>query len=210
MTNEQNEVAKLQQMVQDLKKELREGKPGIDSELIEREIAVLFDPYDIQNPFKIDGTIPPDNEYPEGQVLRWLSPKYRDRRGKRGWVFMTWDDAYATEALKCVKEPPERMVGPAGLDNNIRRADLVLGRLDARVFESRRMKPVLESMRRRGNYDESTITTLRKGVSIVGEGSKRDENPYHVEKRGSNLSTFDPGTGSGSAIQELTNKDNNG
>jgi len=174
-------ISDLQKDIESLRTELHEGKNTVDKEAIDREIELLYDPYDSQRPYKIIGEIAPDNEYPEGQVLRWLSPRFREVRGMRGWVALQYGDTYTGKngelLKKYIPDPPARMVGSDKLDSYVRRADLILGRLDKRIWQSRRLKAILESARRRGSLESDKPIKIRDGVWLTGEGLKKDENP---------------------------------
>jgi hypothetical protein len=203
---EQNKI--LQDNIAHLKKQVKEGEPAAHRDTLDDAIAVLDDPYDVQNPFKIIGDIPPDEEFPEGQVLRWLNPRYREVRMWRGWVPLQWGDKYTGEngeKLKAlVAEPPHHMQGPDRLDSYVRRGDTILGRLDKRIWDARQSRRVLEDARRRGRLEDSEPVKLRSGVYLTGDGIKRDEDPKYRREPGAPEVPFDERSGEGTHRTQLT------
>jgi hypothetical protein len=154
---------------------------------IESKIQLLHDPYDSQNPFKIVGEIPPDKEFPAGQVLGWKNPRFRGRRGWRGWKLMEWDDEYAGKdgefLHNYLADPPEKLTDPAYTDNYVRRGDSILGRLDKRIFVSRMLKMQLDCAKNRGSLSDDEEISIGEGIKIVGTGMTEDMRPRQVEKR---------------------------
>lgn len=171
----------LRQMIDDLRTELREGRQESDREKIERELQLLEDPYANQRALKIAGHVPPDSEFPEGQVLRWLNPRLREGAMK-GWVFVTKDDKYIEQIRALIGSDAPHRYDNEDIDNYVRRKDVILGRLDKRIWDSRRKRTALESMRRRGVFESEKIEQLGPGVTISGKGLKRDSTPKHVDK----------------------------
>ncbi len=171
------EVAIYKQMVDDLKVQMEDGKGEVTRDEINRAMEVLYDPYDVQDPFKILAEIPPDETDPDGQVLQWKSPRYRERRGWRGWIPIHWDDQYGNEETlaKYVLEPPARMVGPDKVDSCVRRGDKVLSRLNKRIWQSRQLKRELLQAQQQGMYEQGQEQIIREGLRIVGKGLQRDD-----------------------------------
>jgi hypothetical protein len=207
----QEEIAIYKQMVEDLRKEMDGGKTEVTRDEINRAMSTLYDPYDVKDPFAIRADIPPDAEFPEGQVLQWKSPRYRERRGWRGWLPMQWGDKYAPdrEALsKFLPDAPERMIGPDQVDSYIRRGDLILSRIDKRIKTSRDLKRELLSAQQRGAYQSGQEETIREGLRIVGKGLQRDEHPR--QKSSDSFQEFDKESGMGVHRTELMGEDLDG
>lgn len=199
----EEEIAVYKQMVDNLKVQMEDGKEEVTRDEINRAMEVLYDPYDVQDPFKILKEIPPDETDPDGQVLQWKSPRYRERRGWRGWIPIQWEDQYGTTEIlsKYLNEPPTRMVGPDKVDSLVRRGDLVLARLNKRIWQSRQLKRELLSAQQRGAFEMGQETIIRDGLRIVGKGLQRDENPK--QKTSESFQEFDPRTGAGAHRTEL-------
>ena len=144
------------------------------------------DPYADKNPFAFKqvehegklqrALIPPDANFPEGQVLRWVNPTYRNQRGLRGHVMMEWDDPYIkgkTQAetrqnlQKYVVDPPDKMAHSE--DNYVRRGDSVLARLDKAIFDSRQLQRALKS-----NRNARVAAESEKNAALFGEGMTDD------------------------------------
>lgn len=201
------EIAIYKQMVDDLKVQMDDGKEGVTRDEINRAMEVLYDPYDVQDPFAILREIPPDETDPDGQVLQWKSPRYRVRRGWRGWIPIQWDDQYGTDEIlsKYLNEPPARMVGPDKVDSLVRRGDLVLSRLNKRIWQSRQLKRELLSAQQRGAFENNQEKIIRDGLRIVGKGLQRDEDTR--QGAGESYQEFDLRTGAGTHRTELLNGD---
>lgn len=183
--------ARLQQLEEELKaqqaltdqyrRELEAGRDDEDDELFDESAAtMLYDPFDAKNPFKIIGHIEPDDEYPEGAVVGWKSPAYRERRQWRGWHPFTYGDKYTGKdgelLSKYVPDPPRRMENEK-LDNYIRRGDVILARLDKRIWESRQAKRILDSQKNEGKAGSRARTVLGEGVEVVGRGVSKSHRP---------------------------------
>lgn len=203
--SEQNKV--LMEQLERLRTEMREGKQQADRDVIGEAISVLSDPYDLQSPFRITKDIPPDDEYPEGQVLRWLGVRWRESRTLRGWKPLQWGDKYTGKHGEKLREyigdPPERMQGPDQIDSYIRRGDTFLGRLDKRIWHARRAKPVLEDARRLGGLQEGQTVKLGTGVYLTGDGIKKDTEITKREERSGPDIPFDKESGTGAHRTEL-------
>lgn len=170
----------------ELKESVAEMKLGLeereaDGELIERDGDVLYDPFDSQDPFKILASIAPSDEYPEGRVLGWKSPVYREKRGWRGWIPVEHGDEIAGEndqfLSNYIPDPPDRMIGPDALDNYVRRGDMVLSWIDARIWNTRQQKRELLARKRSVQAGSAKTEVLRDGVEIVGKGATKSSNP---------------------------------
>ena len=181
LTKELQEQVEIQrQMIEDLRMELHEGPEESQRELIEREISVLFDPYDVNNPFKIKKEIPPEVsgvEFPEGEILRWKSFVLRERRGMRGWRWVRWSDDIGKNLEDYLASPPMRMQDSQHLDDIVRRGDLGLARMDKRIAISRVRRAELESARMRGELTSTQNEKLGKGVELYGPGLESETTP---------------------------------
>lgn len=148
---------------------------------VEREVETLIDPYAEDAPFSITGKIPPDETHPEGQVLRWLNAEARDRQGRwRGWEVMKWGDQYTgkPEDKKLreygVTDPPAIMASGEKFDNSVKRGDLVLGRLDGRVYRARCAQSVRRANESRAAANRFTTTIPKEGAVPFGSGLQDD------------------------------------
>ena len=187
----ENEV--LLQEVENLRSKRAEQSDGADDNyenVVDAELALLYDPFDVQNAlaFKLEPVldrhgdftghyktviIPPDEDFPEGQVLGWKSPRYRADEGWQGWQEILYGDKYAGEHNELLKNyivnPPVPGEGE-NIDRYIRRKGLVLARLDKRIADARARKRELENAKRRGVYRSARPTQVARHVSIVGKG----------------------------------------
>jgi hypothetical protein len=146
---------------------------------------VVHDPYDTQNPFAIIGRLPPDDESESGWVLGWKSPRLRQgsAMGWKGWIPVEYGDRFAGpngELLKpYLPDAPMRMQGPDHVDNYVRRADLILARIQADLFDTRQMKSAMESQQMVADLkqDEGRQVDTVEGVTSLGSGRKKDPRP---------------------------------
>lgn len=183
--------ARLKQMEEELKaqreladqyrQELEADRDDPNDELFdESEVELLYDPFDSKNPFKVIGEIEPCEEYPEGAVVAWKSPAYRERRQWRGWTPFQYGDQYTgkngEKLTAYIPDPPPR-VDNEKLDSYVRRGDVVLARLDKRIWTSRQAKRILESNRNLGKAGSRAKTVLSDGVEIVGRGVSKSQRP---------------------------------
>ncbi len=177
----EEELRNQRELTEQYRRELEAGREDSeDDEFGESDATLLYDPYDTQNPFQICGEIEPCDEYPDGAVVGWKSPAYRERRQWRGWIPFEYGDQYTGKTgehlTNYIPDPPPRIDGE-GLDNYVRRGDVVLARLDKRIFESRQAKRVLESQRNMGKAGSRAKTVLGEGVEIVGRGVSKSQRP---------------------------------
>jgi hypothetical protein len=145
------------------------------------EPNILYDPYTAKNPFKVIGEIVPDDEYPEGAIVAWKSPAYRERRQWRGWKPFSYGDRYTGKTgemlSQYIPDPPPMLAASGQLDNYVRRGDVVLSRLDKRIFQSRQEQRLLDSRERQGMAGSSRKTVLGDGIELVGTGVQRSKRP---------------------------------
>jgi hypothetical protein len=177
----EEELAAQRELAQHYREELEADRSDPDEELFdESEAKMLYDPYDSKNPFKVIGHIQPNDEYPEGAIVAWKSPSYRARRQWRGWTPFTYGDRYTgkngEDLTNYIPDPPPS-IDHEGLDNYVRRGDVVLARLDRRIFESRQQKRIMESNRNQGKAGSRAKTVLGDGVEIVGQGVSKSPRP---------------------------------
>jgi hypothetical protein len=177
----EEELAAQRALTEQYRAELEAGRDSDDDELFdESEATLLYDPFDSKNPFKVIGEIAPDDEYPNGAIVAWKSPAYRARRQWRGWVPFSYGDAYTGKngelLTKYIPDPPP-MIDHQGLDSYVRRGDVVLARIDKRIWESRQAKRVLDSNRNLGKAGSRAKTVLGEGVEIVGQGISKSQRP---------------------------------
>ena len=148
----------------------------------EPEAEILYDPYYSKRPYMIIGEIPPDQTFPEGQVLGWKNEKHREqRRGWRGWRPMGYGDQYTGKDGELLKnyivDPPPRMEGSTKMDNWVRRTDSVLCRLDKRIFDARQTRRETLSRRNVSGAGSSRTQVLKDGVEVVGAGLRTQDRP---------------------------------
>ena len=173
----QEELAIYKQMVDDLKVQMEDGKGEVTRDEINRAMEVLYDPYDVQDPFSIKKELAPDVTDPDGQVLQWKSPRYRERRTWMGWIPVQWGDKYGNDEVleEHLTALPIRMKGPDQIDSYVRRGDMVLARLNKRIWQSRQLKRELLQAQQQGFYENGQEQIVREGLRIVGKGLQRDD-----------------------------------
>lgn len=169
---------------------------GEDAEM---SVELLHDPYDVQNPLAIKQVevaqgifepvrIPPEEQFPEGQVLGWKSPRYRDRRGWRGWIEIKIGDKYAGKDGELLSnylpDPPRRMEGESKMDTCVRRAGMVLARLDKRIWDARNQKREMRSNLQTGKINKDSPKFDRSGVELFGDGLTDQKRPRGGFKMG--------------------------
>jgi hypothetical protein len=143
------------------------------------EVETVHDPFEDNNPFNITGSIPANEEFPEGQVLRWLAPSYRERKGMRGWVYMCWGDPYTgpSDGTKLreygISDPPAEIAASQKTGTQVVRNGMILGRLDKQIWNARRRKAELRAERNRMSSGSFT-TRIPRGGGELGIGSKGD------------------------------------
>lgn len=178
----EEELAAQRELTAHYRAELEAGRDGSDDDELfdENQAQLLYDPYDSKNPFKVIGEIAKCDEYPDGAIVAWKSPTYRARRQWRGWVPFEYGDEFTGKngelLTQYIPDPPPR-IDNDGLDNFIRRGDVILARLDKRIWESRQAKRVMESQRNMGKAGSRAKTVLGDGVEIVGRGVSKSERP---------------------------------
>lgn len=182
MDSTAKEIQELKQRLTELEAFQSGGTSAMDRELIERELKLIDDPFKRQNPFDVQGTIPPDADFPEGQAVTWLNPKVREQLGMNGWEYMRWGDFYVGEKGEKLKgiipDLPALMAGQDRQDSLVRRQDMILGRLDKRLWDSRQTWRELESARQLSSLKEETRARLQskhrelKVIDVKPEGQE--------------------------------------
>lgn len=202
------QITDLMQMIEDMKKETRDGRQESDIDKIERELRLLEDPYQSQRATLIRGNPPhiePDDAHKQGQVLRWLNPKTREGRWM-GWKIVKKDDPYIEQINKCIgEENADTRFDNDNLDDLVRRKDMVLGRLPFEYWNARQMKRELESMRQRETFNEEAIEVMKtaSGSVKMQGGLKTDDNPRYVDKSKKTDSA-------GRTLMQIGNEEKNG
>ena len=181
MKQMEEELATQRELAAHYRTELEAGRDGTEDDLFDEDQAqLLYDPFDSKNPFKVVGEIEPCEEYPEGAIVGWKSPAYRARRQWRGWTPFEYGDEYAgkdgANLHKYIPDPPPRLDN-TDLDNFVRRGDVILSRLDKRIWESRQAKRIMESQQNMGKAGSRANTVLGEGVEIVGQGVSKSQRP---------------------------------
>ncbi len=141
---------------------------------------VKSDPYTLSAPFHIIGRMPGDDESPNGYVLGWKSETLRNSGvtgGWKGWEIMTWEHPAMAEIHKYVPSAPMRLRGSEATDNAVRRADLILCRINADWFDDRQESSAEESRRRVQDLAIEEGAEILPGVKTLGGGRKADKNP---------------------------------
>lgn len=145
-----------------------------------KEVVVPYDPWDIHNPYDIIGEIPPDANFPNGQVVAWKNPTMRNDSsiGWRGWRPFKYGDEYTgpegEKLADYIPDPPVRMEGRQHMDSYVRRGDIILCRLDKVLHDTRRTLRELRSDAARGRV---VLTYARPGTAVIGEGITNSERP---------------------------------
>ena len=156
---------------------------------VEPDVEPYYDPFFAQDPYEVNGMIPPCDTFPQGQMLCWLNPIQRERTGYKGWIVMEYGDRYTGENGEKLREygipdPPMIMEGSQRLDSKVRRGDVVLGRLDARIHETRMRRNNEKSDVRRETLGAVNENSLRPGVTYIGHGRQLDSAPpgkgFHI------------------------------
>jgi len=181
-TDAENTV--LEETIASMRLDMEAG--GITEEV---EAEVLYDPFYSKNPYQIIGEIPPDDTYPEGQVLGWKNESHREsRRGWRGWLRMSYGDKYTGKEgdllANYIVDPPPRLLGSSKMDNYVRRATDVLCRLDKRIFDSRQKQRTMSNRASVARAGSSTTQVLRDGIELTGAGLRKQDRPAGGFKRG--------------------------
>jgi len=165
----ERELADQKELVAKLKAEIAEAP-----EPVEGDATVLYDPYQSQRAFRVMGQLPATQEFPEGQTLSWKSATYRDRRGWRGWIPLQYGDEYTGKTgeklSEYIDDPPRRM--PLQTDSYVRRGDMILCRLDTRMYNARQATRTIKAARQQGLGEEEA-----RQVGLSGVGAREDLRP---------------------------------
>ncbi len=176
--------------------EMEAARELAGDELEPLAIEMVYDPFDEQNELSFKSVevldkhgdwtghwetvmIDADDDFPEGQVLGWKSPRVRADKGWRGWQAILFGDQYCGEngelLTKYLVNPPVPGAGKedGDFDRHITRKGLVLARLDKRIGDARDRNSVLKGEKMRGEAHTSKTIGVARHVSLVGEGMKR-------------------------------------
>jgi len=144
-------------------------------------VDMVSDAYVDQNPLRIIADLPPSEEYPMGQKLAWKAPSWRNEsRGWKGWVPVLKEETGegGIDLKMHIPDPPVRLMGEDSVDGYIHRMGLILCRIDTRIWNAERGHVVERDEKHRGvNQQENELHLPRRGVSLVGPGMQREENP---------------------------------
>jgi hypothetical protein len=173
----ESEAETYRQTVEGLEATIAEARNS--GETIEPHAEVKRDPWADKNPFKFKADIEPDDEYPHGQKLGWKNYKTRqNRRQWRGWEIIEYGDKYAGKEgellSKYMNDPPPRMKGPDRIDNKVRRADLVLCRLDMEIWKLRQQEREDKSNQAAKREGSPATINVGQGIKVVGSGLTTD------------------------------------
>lgn len=142
--------------------------------------AVKVDPFAPKAPFHVIGRAPGDEQSPTGYVYGWKSEKLRNSGvtgGWKGWEALTWDHPAMADIHKYIPSAPMRMAGSEHTDNLVRRADLILCRINAEWFDARQESSAEESRRRVADLAVEEGQEILPGVTTFGGGRRVDKNP---------------------------------
>ncbi len=168
-------------------------------EIIESEEEVLYDPFDSQNSLIIIGEIEsegPDSDFPEGQVLGFKNPTWRDQSdiGWKGWIPLQYGDKYTGKdgelLSRYLASPPRKegvaVKGQEYLDGYVRCMDLLLCRLDKRIWKTRSRMRERRALRAKRDAEVRANLTFREGVHMVGSGLLDEARPaggFRMERK---------------------------
>jgi hypothetical protein len=151
---------------------------------------VVSENFSQQDPFNIVGRIPPSEPGdPEcGWVLGWKSERLRNGSGMGWgeWEPLEFGDRFTGdngEKLKpYIPDAPRRMRGPDRLDNLVRRADVILCRIVADIFDAKQNAGAAKSQARVAGLTIPDGTEVLPGVTTIGSGRKTDTSPTFGDK----------------------------
>ncbi len=146
---------------------------------------VVSERFEDQDPFTVIGRIPPSEPGdPEcGWVLGWKSERLRNGSGLGWgeWEPLEFGDRFTGENGEKLKPyitaPPRRMKGPDRIDNWVRRADTVLCRIEADIFDAKQAASAAKSRARVEGLQVPDGTEVLPGVVTIGGGRKADPRP---------------------------------
>jgi len=186
--------AALKQETDEIRKLIAEHKALLNAKVVAGEIVettpvLKYDPFDIrQNALEIVGEIEPCDEYPYGAAVKWINPDLRNRSSTwAGWEPFQYGDPYTGEngELLCtvISGARVRFQKPGEVDSYVRRSDLILCRIDKRIWEARNFNREIKNKIQRTKGANAGKQVINKGVSIQGEGlvdSKRPDKGFRI------------------------------
>lgn len=146
---------------------------------------VISERFSENDPFAITGRIPAtEPSDPEGGwVLGWKSERLRNGSalGWRQWEPLEFGDRFTGEngekLRPYVPDAPRRMRGPDRIDNLVRRADTVLCRKEAKLWEAEQAAAVKKSQDRVAGLAVPEGMEILPGVQTIGSGRRVDPRP---------------------------------
>jgi hypothetical protein len=165
----ENERAELEARISKMEKMIEEKRAA--GEPTGPNPQIYHDPFDTQNPHHI-------NKHPEGKVLSWKNPNYRQQRGWRGWEPVTWDSEIGKNISQYIPDPPAKMEGISKQDNYIRRGtDSVLAAIDEEIWLARQQKRRTKALQKQAAANARANRKLGAGVETFGDGVEREQAP---------------------------------
>ena len=128
-----------------------EVEEEIEEPEVELEAELISDPFNVQNPHKI-------NKHPPGWHLGWKNPRWREHIGWRGWEEVTYDSEIGKNLDEYITDAPRKMRGSAEIDNIVRRGDAVLCRLPIGIYTARIQDRKRRSATRRAATEAAGVT----------------------------------------------------
>ena len=112
----------------------------------------------------------------------WKAPRFRNESHNwAGWEAFRYGDEYTgpdgEKLSHYLNGAPARMTGAEKIDSYVRRGDLILCRIDSRIWEARRHNREMRSTIARQNISLADVITMGEGVSISGPGMTKSERP---------------------------------
>ena len=142
---------------------------------------VTRDRFARKNPFHIAKRMPADDQSPSGWQLGWKSPRQRNGSGTGWgqWERLEYGMACVGKNGEKLKDfiPDPPMMEPGAVDNFVRRADTILCRIPADVFDENQNAAAEESQMRVEELTVDEGVPLARHVTTLGQGRKRDSNP---------------------------------
>lgn len=194
-----SDAAEKEAQMRDQIRQLEAGQPHQQGNAPKIDVALLYDPFDVQNALAFKQVpvldrhneftglyetviVPPDDEFPEGQVLGWKSPRFRADRGWQGWQPFLYGDAYTGEngelLTNYLVDPPIKGEGESDgdFDRHVRRKGMVLCRLDKRFADARDAKASLKGTQQVSPHTSGQDVPLAQHVRLTGEGLQDQKN----------------------------------
>jgi hypothetical protein len=158
----QTEKAELQRQLDEANRKAAErDEAALDAVLKEDAETPVENPSDLADPELVHDPFAGQNPHvikanPPGFILGWKSERYRERRGMRGWMEISYDDEYGKNLDKYIDDPPHRMKHHT--DMFVRRGDVILCRLPEAMWKARQQQRVEKANR--------LLTNTQKGDDV--------------------------------------------